>query len=87
MAGYLACLTWMFLLALCCTPTLAHSGNHGLVGEGGNRQTRAATTAGGNYPDRPGAGVIIRTRPGNRRRIPPVIKGISFFSSRNHTFA
>ncbi|KAG7158836.1 hypothetical protein Hamer_G025801, partial [Homarus americanus] len=29
MAGYLISLTWVFLLALCCTPTPAHSENVG----------------------------------------------------------
>ncbi|KAG7169384.1 hypothetical protein Hamer_G026882 [Homarus americanus] len=83
MARYLTCLTWVLLLALCYTPTPAHPGNPGLVGEGGNRQTREAldvsrlhiAIAGGRNSYRPGAGAVLRTRPGRRGGSPPIRRG------------
>ncbi|XP_042223515.1 uncharacterized protein LOC121867574 [Homarus americanus] len=42
MAGYLTCLTWVLLLALCYTPPPAYSENLGLSRGHGNRHVRQA---------------------------------------------
>ncbi|KAG7169383.1 hypothetical protein Hamer_G026881 [Homarus americanus] len=78
MAGYLTCLTWVLLLALCYTPTPAHSENVGLVSDGrGQRLTRNVhlIIAGGHDAYRPGPGALLRTRPGRRGWSPPIRKG------------
>ncbi|KAG7158026.1 hypothetical protein Hamer_G014910, partial [Homarus americanus] len=67
MAGYLTCLTWVLLLALCYTPTPAHSGSFGSAGIGGGGGIHdgpwlgADEYLGGSNADSTVSGVILRT--------------------------
>ncbi|XP_042221359.1 uncharacterized protein LOC121865881 isoform X2 [Homarus americanus] len=74
MAGYLTWLTWVLLLALCYTPTPAHSGSFGSAGIGGGGGNEFTLDGihdgpwigddgyiGGSDADSTGPGVILRT--------------------------
>ncbi|KAG7169360.1 hypothetical protein Hamer_G028883 [Homarus americanus] len=66
MARYLTCLTWLLLLALCFTPTPAHSERFGMSSDGRRGY-------GGVDATKPNSGALIHNPSSNYR--PPVVPG------------